>query len=705
MESSSIFSTLRIKGMDCADCATKIEEGVNRLDGVQTATVHLLNASLRVQYDGARLDERQIADRVRQLGYGTEPDDEGAERTTFWRQHGRLVLTALSGVFTGAGIVHSVLHAPDTMTLLLYAAAVATGGYYVARKAWGAVRNLSLDMNVLMLTAVLGAALIGEWSEGAMVIFLFSVANLLESYSMDRVRNAIRSLMDLAPKMALVRRSDGEVLLPVEEVKIGEVLIVRPGEKIPLDGMVIAGSSSVNQAPITGESMPVSKAEEDEVYGGTLNQQGALEVEVTHLSEDTTLARIIHMVEEAQSERAPSQSFVDRFARVYTPAVVLGAILVALLPPLVFGADWGTWFYRALVLLVISCPCALVISTPVTVVSGLARAARSGILIKGGIHLEHAGRVKAIAFDKTGTLTQGSPEVVDVVPVGRLPESEILRKAASIERRSEHALAAAILRRAEQDGLGVEETMDFQAIIGKGARARLNGETYLIGSHRLFEEEELCTPEMDEEASRLEAQGKTVVYFGTEQEPLGLIAVADTVRGGVKEVLAQLRQEGVKHLGMLTGDNRGTAEAIARELGLDEFRAELLPQDKVTVVREWQDKYGTVAMVGDGVNDAPALARATVGIAMGTVGTDTALETADIALMADDLSRLPETIRLSRKALRIVQENIVLAIGIKVLFLGLAMGGLASLWMAVLADTGVSLMVIFNGLRASRSNV
>jgi len=410
------------------------------------------------------------------------------------------------------------------------------------------------------------------------------------------------------------------------------------------------------------------------------------------------------MVEEAQSERAPSQNFVDRFARIYTPVVVIGAVLVATIPPLAFDGAWGTWFYRALVLLVISCPCALVISTPVTVVSGLARAARSGILIKGGIHLEHAGRVKAIAFDKTGTLTQGFPEVADIVPVGRLPEPEVLRKAASIERRSEHALAAAILRRAEQEGLEVQEAMDFQAITGKGARARLNEETYLIGNHRLFEEKGLCTPEMDSKASRLEAQGKTVVYFGTDREPLGLIAIADIVRDGVKEVLARLRHEGVKHLGMLTGDNRGTAETIARELGLDEFRAELLPQDKVAAVKQWQDIYGTVAMVGDGVNDAPALARATIGIAMGTIGTDTALETADIALMADDLSRLPEVLQLSRKALQIVQENIALSIGIKALFLGLAMGGMATLWMAVLADTGVSLMVVFNGLRASRPN-
>lgn len=764
-------STLRIGGMDCADCAIKLEQHVGSIEGVRSVRVQLMEDRMDVMYDPAQVDEGRIAERVRRLGYRVDSGERARETTlfvegmdcadesaviekalrsasgvldvqfnlvaqavtvrhrlttqqvidlikgtgfsarlvrrddphsreiTFWDRRGRLILTVVAGLFTAAGIIHSRIHVPDALTVPLYLIAMISAGYPVAWKGMLAVRNRSLDMNFLMTVAVVGAALIGEWDEGAMVVFLFALANLLEGYSMDRARQAIHSLMDLSPKAALVRRSNGEVMLSVEDVRLGDVLVVKPGERIPLDGVVRSGSSSVNQAPITGESMPVSKTEGDEVYAGTLNGEGALEVNVTRVSGDTTLARIIHMVEEAQSQRAPVQSFVDRFAAAYTPAVVLGAVLVALIPPLLFGGSWGMWFYRALVLLVISCPCALVISTPVTLVSGLARAARDGILMKGGLYLENVGRLNAMAFDKTGTLTRGIPEVIEILPVHAYTGRELLHKAASVEQRSEHALAAAILRRAEQEGLILEETREFQSITGQGAQARLNGDVYLIGNHRLFEERGLCTPEADRRAAQWEAQGKTTVYFGTEQEMMGMIAIADTVREDARGALEALRRNGVQHLTLLTGDNRGTAEAIARELGLDAFRAELLPGDKVRVIRDLQSRYGAVGMVGDGVNDAPALAAATIGIAMGVAGTDTALETADIALMADDLSGLPAAMHLSRKALRIIQENIVLSIGIKAAFLGLAISGLATLWMAVLSDMGVSLLVILNGLR------
>ena len=763
--------TLHIGGMDCADCAVKLKQGVGRIEGIESVRVQFMDGTMDVTYNPALVDEGRIAERVRRLGYQVGADEGAKEVTlfvegmdcadessviektlrstpgvldvqfnlvaqevtvrhrlttqqvmdlikgagftarpvghgdqrrgeiTFWDRRGRLILAIIAGLFTAAGILHNRIHVPDPLTIPLYLIAMISGGYPVARKGILAVWNRSLDINFLMTMAVVGAALIGAWDEGAMVIFLFAVANLLESYSLERARNAIRSLMDLSPKVALVRRSDSEVTLSVGEVCVGDVLIVKPGEKIPLDGVVLSGSSSVNQAPITGESMPVSKTEGEEVYAGALNGQGVLEVEVTHVSEDTTLARIIHLVEEAQSQRAPSQHFVDRFARIYTPVVVCGAVLVALVPPLGFGGSWGTWFYRALVLLVISCPCALVISTPVTLVSGLARAARDGILMKGGVVLENAGRLNAMAFDKTGTLTQGVPEVMEVLPVSGYTERDLLQKAASVERRSEHALAAAILRRAEQEGLALEETTEFRSITGKGAQARLNGEMVLIGNHRLFEERGLCTPEADRRAAQWEAEGKTTVYVGTEGEMLGMMAIADTVREEARESLEALRRSGVHHLVLLTGDNRGTAEAIAREVGLDAFQAELLPGDKVRVVKEIQSRYGAVGMVGDGVNDAPALAASTIGIAMGAAGTDTALETADIALMADDLFGLPAAMHLSRKALRIIQENIALSIGIKAAFLGLAISGLATLWMAVLADTGVSLLVVLNGLR------
>jgi Zn2+/Cd2+-exporting ATPase len=555
-----------------------------------------------------------------------------------------------------------------------------------------------------MLVAVAGAVAIGEWTEAATVVFLFALAQLLETRSMERARHAIRGLMDLASKEALVRRDGVERLVNVDLVGLGETIVIRPGEKIPLDGRVLSGESQVNQAPITGESLPVDKRRHDEVFAGTINGRGALEVSVTHALRDTTLARIISLVEHAQAQRAPSQAFVERFARYYTPLVIAMAAAVAVVPPLLFGQPFNDWLYRGLVLLVISCPCALVISTPVSIVSALAGAARKGVLIKGGIHLERIGAVRCVAFDKTGTLTWGKPEVVTVEPLDGVPAGEVLMLAAALEARSEHPIGRAIVRHAGRSGSRNGTAEAFQSLPGKGAEARVDGATVLVGNHRLFEERRLCTPAIDRRLEDLSAAGRTAVLVAREGEPIGIICVADRLRDAGREAVMMLRRQGVHRVALLTGDNSATARAIAEELGVDEYRAELLPEDKVSAVNELRQAHGMIAMVGDGINDAPALAAADVGIAMGVVGSDAALETADVALMADELLKIPYTLRLGRATLRNIKTNIAVALGLKAVFLGLAVAGVATLWMAVAADMGASLLVIGNGLRLLRAD-
>ncbi len=563
---------------------------------------------------------------------------------------------------------------------------------------------MSLDINVLMLVAVIGAMIIGEWSEGATVTFLFAFAQILEARSMDRARNAIHALMDLTPPEALVRRNGVEARVKVDDVRLEEVLLVKPGEKIPLDGVVVSGTSPVNQAPITGESLPVEKSAGDEVFAGTINGYGALDVRVTHLRQDTTLARIISLVELAQAQRAPTQAFVERFAQWYTPAVIAIAVIVALVPPLVMGEPFGTWLYRALVLLVISCPCALVISTPIAVVSAIATAARKGVLIKGGAHLERTGAVRCVAFDKTGTLTRGSPHVVEVIPLNDTAIDEILEIAAGLEARSEHPIGRAILARAVESGIALPQSREFQSIPGRGAEAIVGGEHALVGNHRLIEERGLCNAAIHSKLDLLAASGRTAVLVARQERPLGIIALADRSRETGRETIEMLRRQGIVRIVMLTGDNHAAADALARELGVDETHAELLPHDKVEAVQKLREQYGTVAMVGDGVNDAPALAAADIGIAMGAAGSDAALETADIALMADELLKIPFAIRLGRATLRNIHTNVALSLGLKAVFLVLAITGSATLWMAVMADMGASMLVIANGLRLLRAD-
>jgi Cd2+/Zn2+-exporting ATPase len=588
--------------------------------------------------------------------------------------------------------------------VVAFAAAIASGGFYVVRRALHAARSFALDINALMLIAVAGAVVLGEWSEGSAVVFLFALAQLLEARAMERARASIRALMDLAPAEAFVRderHPDGLRRVPVDDIRVGDVVIVRPGEKIPLDGRVAAGASHVNQAPVTGESLPAEKTTGDEVFAGTINGRGGLEVRVERIRADSTLARIIELVERAQAQRAPSQTFVERFARIYTPAVLALALAVGVVPPLAGLGPWSMWIYRALVLLVISCPCALVISTPVSIVSALSAAARKGVLIKGGARLERLAQVRCVAFDKTGTLTQGDLRVVDVMPLDGVPAARLLQLAASLELRSEHPIGAAIVARARQDHLPLAAVEGFQSLPGLGAEAHVDGRPVLLGSHRLFEERGLCSESLHARLDAMPLDGRTVVIVGDDR-PLGVIGVSDTARPAARDAVQLLRAQGVRHVALLTGDHEPAAKALAAAVGVDEVRAGLLPADKVAAVEALRARHGTLAMVGDGINDAPALAAADVGIAMGTAGSDAALETADVALMADELLKIPYALRLSRATVRNIRANIAFSIALKAAFMVLAVLGMATLWMAVVADMGASLIVIANALRLLR---
>ncbi len=559
-------------------------------------------------------------------------------------------------------------------------------------------------MNLLMLVAVIGAIGIGEWFEAATVSFLFALALLLEKWSVGRARRAIGALMELSPDLARVvdPETNRTRELPVGDVPVGALVRIRPGDKVPLDGEVLEGSTSIDQAAITGESMPVPKNEGDEVYAGTVNGTGTLEVRVTKAAGKTALAAIIRLVAEAQARRSPSEQWVDRFARYYTPIMMGLAVAVAILPPLLAGASWAVWFYRALVLLVIACPCALVISTPVSVVAGLASAARAGVLIKGGNHLEAPAAFRAIAFDKTGTLTHGRPQVQRIVGLNGHTEAEVLARASALEVDSSHPLALAVLEEAQKRAVPYGRAESVTTLPGKGAEGDIDGRRFWIGSHRLMEEKGAETPEFHQLASEMEDAGHSLVAVGNDDHICGLLGVADGIRDGTAAVFDELRELGVPELVMLTGDNEGTARAVAEATGLEDYRAELLPPEKVAAVAGLRERFASVAMVGDGVNDAPALATATAGIAMGAAGTDAAIETADIALMSDDLSRLPWLVRHSRRVLRVIRQNIFFSLAVKAAFIALAALGMATLWMAIAADMGASLLVVANGLRLLR---
>jgi Cd2+/Zn2+-exporting ATPase len=693
-------SVFKIDGMDCHEEVAILERRLTRLTGLEALAADVVSQRLTVKYDAAKLTTSNIAEAVAQTGMRAwlEHEEPRPAAASPWRER----VLWISGVALAAGLVLQFAGIAPGLVWLPYAAAIVSGGIFTARRAITSLRSRVLDINVLMLVAVAGAIALGEWSEGASVVFLFALAQVLETRAMDRARGAIRALMDLAPAEALVRRHGTEQRIPVDDVRVGDLIIVKPGEKIPLDGRVHEGSSHVNQAPVTGESLPAEKLRGDEVFAGSINGRGALEIEVTRLRRDSTLARIIHLVEQAQAQRAPSQTFVDRFARVYTPAVILLAAILAIVPPVAFGGEWGTWIYRSLVLLVISCPCALVISTPVSIVSALAAAARKGVLIKGGARLERLATVRCVAFDKTGTLTRGRLRVTDIVSVNGARPIDILSLAASLESKSEHPIGRAILERANDDALTLSPVTAFQALPGRGAEGSVTGRPVVVGSHRLFEERQMCSAEAEAILDRLAAEGRTSVMVGVNGAAVGVIGVADETRESAADAIQMLRDQGVEHVVMLTGDQESAARALASSIGIDDFRAGLLPEHKLSAVHDLRRQYGALAMVGDGVNDAPALAAADVGMAMGVAGSDAALETADIALMADELPKIPYARRLSRATTRNIRANISFSLALKAAFLVMAVAGAATLWMAVVADMGASLIVIANALRLLR---
>ncbi len=697
---------LRIEKMDCPTEEALIRAKLAGIVGIHALDFNLLQRRLTLSHTPAALPAVLTALRV--LGFeavieranapGSAPVSTAVITKSKW------LLMAVSGIaamlaeavqWTWVGNVTNVI------VIALSLTAVLTGGLQTYKKGWIALKNRTLNINALMTVAVTGAMAIGQWPEAAMVMALFALAELIETLSLDRARNAIHKLMAMTPETATVRQADGLWrAVPAKQVEIGSLVRVLPGERIALDGVVTTGESTVNQAPITGESMPVEKQIGDPVFAGSINAAGAFELRVTAVADDSTLARIIHAVEAAQGSRAPTQRFVDRFARVYTPVVFSLAVLVAVIPPLMMGAPWLEWTYRALVLLVIACPCALVISTPVTIVSGLAAAAHHGILIKGGAYLEAGRRLKALALDKTGTLTHGKPIVVDFIQLAGADATLALQWAASLAARSGHPVSKAVAAYAEGRGNLMEPT-EFAALVGRGVKGRLDGRGFHLGNHRLVEELGVCSPQLEVQLEALEHQGKTAVLLVGESGVLAIFAVADTLRATSRAAIDELSQLGV-HTVMLTGDNAHTAQAIAAQVDIDDVRAELLPEDKLAAIDALAARYGDVGMVGDGINDAPALAKAHIGFAMGAAGSDTALETADVALMDDDLRKLPAFIRLSRRTVAILRQNITLALGIKAVFLVLALMGNATLWMAVFADMGASLLVVFNGLRLLR---
>ncbi len=722
-------TSFRIKGMCCGDEIEALRAEVAPLVGGEMGLSFDLVESKMTVAGGLDADAlRRIRAAVARTGMEAVPLDGGCEtgvcpvREGMWERRGRLIGCAASAVFIVAALAVAAFHEGSILAVLaetgargraagapplavaLYVAAIVSGGWFILPKALYAAKKLRPDMNLLMVLAVFGAIGLGQWLEAASVSFLFALALLLESWSMDRARREIASLLDISPPRArFICPTEGVIEEgPVDAISEGTTVVVRPGERIPLDGVVTKGLTTVDQAPITGESVPVRKEPGSEVYAGTINVEGSIEFRSTKPASDTTLSRIIRMVEEGRLRRAPAEQWVEKFARIYTPAMIAVALIIAFAPPLFFGGQWADWFYQGLVILVIACPCALVISTPVTVVAGLSSAARNGVLIKGGAYLEAPAHLKAIAFDKTGTLTFGRPAVTKVTPVDGHDEAELLSNAAALEAHSTHPLARAILDHVEARDISPAAADDFTIFPGEGAQGSIGGRTYWIGSHRMLDRQRTDSARFHEAANQLEQAGNSVVVMWCDDHVCGFMSVADQVRPETREAVSALKKLGLEKTLMITGDNRRTAELIAKAAGIDEYYPELLPEDKVRLVSEFKASRGKIAMVGDGINDAPAMAAADIGIAMGAMGSDAAIETADIALMSDDLSKLPWLIRHSRKTLRVIRQNILFALLVKSVFIVLAAGGIATLWGAIAADMGASLLVIFNGLRLLR---
>lgn len=712
IENKNIY---RVEGFSCANCAGKFENNVKQIPGIKDAKVNFGASKINVygtttieelekagSFENLKVYPEKLANQsIQETRENNKADKE--EKISFYEKHSNLIFASL---LIALGFISQFVNGEGNLiTSLLFMASIVIGGYSLFKVGLQNLIHFDFDMKTLMTVAVIGAAIIGEWAEGAVVVILFAISEALERFSMDRARQSIHSLMDIAPKEALIRRNDQEFMIDVNEIAVNDIMIVKPGQKIAMDGIVVHGYSAVNQAAITGESVPVGKKVDDEVFAGTMNEEGLLEVKITKYVEDTTIAKIIHLVEEAQGERAPAQAFIDKFAKYYTPIIMVIAALVAVVPPLFIGGEWGTWVYQGLAVLVVGCPCALVISTPISIVSAIGNAAKKGVLIKGGVYLEELGTVKAVAFDKTGTLTKGMPVVTNFETINEhTNEKELLSIISALEYRSQHPLASAIMKKADEESVSYLDIPvdNFTSIIGRGIVGTINETAYYIGSSRLFKELNISDFSYEDAVKSLEEQGKTVMIIGTEDKILGIIAVADEVRETSKNVIKKLHQLGIKQTIMLTGDNKDTANAIGAELGVTDIQAELMPQDKLAYIKKMNSEHGNVAMIGDGVNDAPALAASTVGIAMGGAGTDTAIETADIALMGDDLSKLPFAVRLSRKTLNIIKANITFAIGIKIIALLLVIPGWLTLWIAILSDMGATVLVALNSLRLMR---
>ncbi|AUJ23928.1 heavy metal translocating P-type ATPase [Virgibacillus dokdonensis] len=691
----------RLQGLSCANCAAKFEKNIRAIETVDDVQINFGASKVTVQGE-ASVQQLEAAGAFDDIKVFPERERLTEHKQSFWKKKSNLT-TLFSFLFTMVGYVFFFQVGESNLaTVSTFAAAILIGGWKLFRTGFKNLARFEFDMKTLMTIAVIGAAIIGEWAEGAVVVFLFAVSEALEGYSMEKARQSIRSLINIAPNRAMIRRGDELIKMDVEDVQVNDVMVIKPGEKIAMDGEVLKGESSINQATITGESIPVFKQTGDEVFAGTLNEEGSLEVRVTKYAQDTTIAKIIHLVEEAQAEKAPSQQFVDRFAKYYTPVIIVIAMLVATIPPLLFSATWSDWIYNGLAVLVVGCPCALVISTPVAIVTAIGNAARHGVLIKGGIHLEETGKIDVVAFDKTGTITEGKPVVTEIISFGDMSESDVLAHAAAIETYSQHPLASSILRKAQADNVNNLHAENFQSFTGKGAQATVDGSIYMIGSPSLFQGKAPLPKELQMQVRTLQTQGKTVMLFGTDNRIEGLIAVADQVRKGSLSIIERLHQLG-KRTVILTGDNQATGSAVGREVGIMETKSELLPQDKLIAIKELKQQYGKVAMVGDGINDAPALAAADVGVAMGGAGTDTAMETADIALMADDLSKVPYTMGLSQQTLTIIKQNIGFALLLKLIALLLVIPGWLTLWLAILADMGATILVVFNSLRLMRA--
>ncbi len=705
-ESDAILTKFLVAGMDCNDEVNAIKNILSH-PGIQSVSPNIMAATVEIRHLPS-LSKDFLKSKIESVGVkvsdALDPKPHAIDQT-------RLRLVAASGALLVTGFWFEFFLKSDTGALVAFTISTLLGGKLVFPKAWRAARQRELDMNVLMTVAVVGAFFVKEYSEAATVVFLFSLSELLEAYSVARARLAIREVLNLTPPKALKILSDGsKVQVSVADLKLGDIVLVKTGDRIPVDGEVIRGHSTVNQAPLTGESVPVEKRAGDKVFAGTINETGILEVKTLSEFNSSKVSQIIRLVEDAQKTKAPSERFVDSFARIYTPVVFLIALGVFVFPPLFLGADWNEWFYRALVLLVIACPCALVISTPVSIVSGLTAMAKKGVLVKGGVFLEALGKVTAIAVDKTGTITEGKPEVQNVLALNKIKEDAIIEVAGSIESLSSHPLAEAIVNYAKQKNLPLKHATDFKTVVGKGAEAEIDGHEYFLGNHRFAHELGICSPELESILLKLEAEAQSVVvvghrpHHGCAGEVLGVIALGDTIRANTKNAIAALHEAGVKKIIMLSGDNQRTASAIAMQAGIDEAIGDLLPEDKVARIKALTAEYKSVAMIGDGINDAPALAQSTVGIAMGGVGTDTAIETADVTLMQDDLVQVSKAIHMGKRALSVIRFNIGFAISTKLIFLVLAVLGVSSLWLAVLADTGASLLVTANALRLLKTD-